>query len=80
MDDRDWTGTAAAVFALILTAGVWLWPSNETPRPVSQDRFAVLQGAEDMARWREEARRWDTGPQPDAIQLSATGNTAQTVR
>ncbi|MGE5515124.1 MAG: hypothetical protein ACM31D_04815 [Bacteroidota bacterium] len=86
MQDRDWTGTAAAVTALALTAGVWLWP-EEAPQNSTPPRAAALshgvgdtrnaddlarwRNAEDLARWRAEAQRWDGTS--DAVQLSAAG-------
>lgn len=75
MQDRDWTGTAAAVTALALTAGVWLWP-EQAPRPSAPSAgphtIADNRADDDMAdlaRWRAEARRWDGTA--DAVQLSA---------
>lgn len=74
MQDRDWTGTAVAVTALAMTAGVWLWPQAETPRPTPVDPRGHLamahdRSAEEAARWRDEARRWDSSA--PTIQLSA---------
>lgn len=86
MLDRDWTGTAAAVTALALTAGVWLWPEeasqNSPPMRAAvlshgagdnrnAEDFARWRNAEDLARWRAEAQRWDGVG--DAVQLSAAG-------
>lgn len=71
MQDRDWTGTATAVTALALTAGVWLW-SDDVPRPaptLDSHHGADSRTAEDMARWQAEARRWDGAATP--VQLSA---------
>lgn len=77
MLDRDWTGTAAAVTALALTAGVWLWPEH---RPHETAASATAQamddrGTEDLARWRAEARRWDGLPDP--VQLSSVATAAE---
>ena len=81
MQECDWTGTAAAVTALALTAGVWLWPADEAPRDTAsalshQQAVAEQRAhAEDMARWRAEARRWDGSA--DQVQLSSAGTTAE---
>lgn len=76
MQDRDWTGTAAAVTALALTAGVWLWPQETPHRASAPQELASARNADDLARWRAEAQRWDgTG---DAVQLSAAGMTEAT--
>lgn len=72
MQDRDWTGIAAAVTALAMTAGVWLWPPADTPRPEAATAQAVAldpPAADEMARWQAEARRWD-GP-GEAVQISS---------
>lgn len=55
MEDRDWTGTAAAIAAVAMTAGVWLWNPQHTPpaRPVADDH-----AARELAQWRDEASRW----------------------
>lgn len=79
MHDRDWTATVAAFTALALTAGVWLWPGPDTASPAPRDTQAAANDA-DMARWREEARRWDGPQRPDAVQLSATGDGSALVR
>lgn len=71
MQDRDWTGTAAAVTALAMTAGVWLWPQ---PRPITETPPTAITVGEhggDMARWLAEARRWDGSDAAETVQLSA---------
>lgn len=79
MQDRDWTGTAAAIAALAMTAGVWLWPTAEHgPAPVRDN--ATVATDDDMARWRAEARRWDSPQQPAAVQISAATSTDLTSR
>lgn len=83
MQECDWTGTAAAVTALALTAGVWLWPTDHAPAPVAA-LAAHHQMAEqaarddDLARWRAEARRWDGSA--DQVQLSSAGATDAVLR
>src|SRR5690242_20327655 len=51
MQECDWTGTAAAVTALALTAGVWLWPADHAPAPtaatVAHHQMATDQAARD---------------------------------
>lgn len=79
MQDRDWTGTAAAFIALAMTAGVWLWPQGERPAGAAPDHgravsLAEDRSAEEVKRWRAEARRWDGTT--DGIQLSAASPVA----
>jgi hypothetical protein len=69
MQDRDWTGTAAAVTALAMTAAVWLWPQAETPRNAAPVVTLDDRGGDDMARWHAEAQRWDG--LGTAVQLSS---------
>ncbi|HLO75731.1 MAG TPA: hypothetical protein VK196_04675 [Magnetospirillum sp.] len=72
MQDRDWTGTAAAIIALALTAGVWLWPEADRPGATTSVSASRQQVADDeLARWRAEARRWDGTA--DTVQLSSAG-------
>lgn len=84
MQDRDWTGIAAAVTALAMTAAVWLWPQAETPPTAAADprvaQAAALDGhgSDDMARWRAEARRWDA--RGETVQLSAAQASEPSVR
>jgi hypothetical protein len=55
MEDRDWTGTAAAIAAVAMTAGVWLWnPNPPPPRHSAADDHAT----QELAQWRDEALRW----------------------
>lgn len=76
MQDRDWTGTAAAITALAMAAGVWLWPETAPPHATAPMAHSVAadQGApDDMARWRDEARRWAQRGDgvTESVQLSA---------
>lgn len=73
MQECDWTGTAAAVTALALTAGVWLWPADKAPAPRAAIAGHHLPAADqdDLARWRDEARRWDGSI--EQVQLSSAG-------
>lgn len=84
MQECDWTGTAAAVTALALTAGVWLWPADDASHANTKAAATAAHHPwtaerdsrdDDMARWRAEARRWDGGA--GQVQLSAAG-TAET--
>lgn len=74
MEDRDWMGTAVAVIALAMTAGVWLWPATPTAVPNGRhhgDWHAAIQESRDQnAAWRAEARRWDE-PGPAGQMLAA---------
>jgi hypothetical protein len=55
MGNRDWTGTAAAIVAVVMTAGVWLWNPSPAPAPrAAGDEHA----ARELAQWRFEASRW----------------------
>ncbi len=78
MLDKDWTGTAAAVAALVMTAGVWLWPEAETPgttpaaqAPAPQITALDQPRGDDMARLQAEARRWDGLAGGGNVQLSS---------
>lgn len=57
MHESDWTGTAAAVTAVALTIGVWLWPTPDSSHPVAT--LAQPQDQDDLSRLRAEAKRWD---------------------
>ncbi|MCR6628735.1 MAG: hypothetical protein NVV74_00985 [Magnetospirillum sp.] len=72
MEDRDWTGTAAALAALAMTAGVWLWAPDEAP-PARSGGEEQMAG--DLQQWRDEARRWSdlNGQDPAAVQVSSAG-------
>lgn len=67
MHESDWTGTAAAVTAVALTIGVWLWPISD-PAPSAA---VQAQDQDDLARLRAEARRWDGADRPLAVQVSS---------
>ncbi|HTH16929.1 MAG TPA: hypothetical protein VL974_09770 [Magnetospirillum sp.] len=72
MEDRDWMGAAVAVIALLMTAGVWMWPSQHAaihaPRHLSDAR--IEETRDHVAQWRAEARRWDE-PGPAGQMLAA---------